>query len=85
MWGIGWIPGGRGKPVWLAKDLQMVIVKFLQLLPDPDCEDIKATQESWLLPQLRSPYLGSGNGKCQAQREVEGFGTSGPLGGWGFG
>lgn len=53
MRGIGWIPSGQGKPVCLAKDLQMVIVKSLQLVPDPGCEDIKATQESsqsWLAP-----------------------------------
>lgn len=53
MRGMGWIPGGQAKPVCFAKDLQMVIVKSLQLLTDPDCEDIKATQESsqsWLAP-----------------------------------
>lgn len=45
----------------------------------------EGTQSGLVLPPAAQAYLGSGNGRCQAQQVVGGSGTSVPLGGWGYG
>ena len=63
-------------------------VTSLSMFP-PGCNSTRDPQEGsqsgLVFSSATQAYLGSRNGRCQAQQVVGGSGTSGPLGGWGCG